>query len=171
MPPTRPGSRPRRRPPPPPWLDDAAEIVNALRRIVRAIELYSQEVRKAFGLTGPQLWALKTLHRHGALPMTDLAIALAVQPSTLSVLIDRLERRGLVRRVRQRGDRRVVDLRLTAGGIRLAARAPSAAQGRLLHGLRDLPPARLRTMRRVLSDLVDIMEAGDVEAQFFFAKE
>jgi DNA-binding MarR family transcriptional regulator len=76
-----------------------------------------------------------------------------------------------VRRVRQRGDRRVVDLRLTAGGIRLAARAPSAAQGRLLHGLRDLPPARLRTMRRVLSDLVDIMEAGDVEAQFFFAKE
>jgi hypothetical protein len=41
----------------------------------------------------------------------------------------------------------------------------------LLYGLRDLPPARLRTMRRVLSDLVGIMEAGDVEAQFFFAKE
>jgi DNA-binding MarR family transcriptional regulator len=171
MPPTRTGSRSRRRRPPPPWLDDAAEIVNALRRIVRAIELYSQEVRKAFGLTGPQLWAMKTLHRHGALSMTDLATALAVQPSTLSLLIDRLQQRGLVRRVRQRDDRRVVELRLTAEGTRLAARAPSAAQGRLLHGLRTLAPSRLRTMRRVLNDLVDMMEAGDVEAQFFFAKE
>lgn len=171
MPPTRTGSRSRRRRPPPPWLDDAAEIVNALRRIVRAIELYSQEVRKAFGLTGPQLWAMKTLHRHGALSMTDLATALAVQPSTLSLLIDRLQQRGLVRRVRQRDDRRVVELRLTAEGTRLAARAPSAAQGRLLYGLRTLAPSRLRTMRRVLNDLVDMMEAGDVEAQFFFAKE
>jgi hypothetical protein len=64
-----------------------------------------------------------------------------------------------------------VELRLTGEGTRLAARAPSAAQGRLLHGLRGLAPARLRTMRRVLSELVDIMEAGDVEAQFFFARE
>ena len=171
MPSTRSGSRPRRPLPPPPWLDDAAEIVNALRRIVRAIELYSQEVRKAFGLTGPQLWAMKTLYRHGVMTTTDLASALAVQPSTLSLLIDRLEARGLVRRQRRRKDRRHVELRLTREGTRLAARAPSAAQGRLLHGLRGLAPARLRTMRRVLSELVDIMEAGDVEAQFFFARE
>jgi DNA-binding MarR family transcriptional regulator len=167
---TRSGSRPRRRVPPP-WLDDAAEIVNALRRIVRALELYSQAVRKAFGLTGPQLWAMKTLHRHGALTMTDLATALAVQPSTLSLLIDRLQKRGLVRRLRQYDDRRVVELRLTAEGARLAARAPSAAQGRLLHGLRSLPPARLRTIRRALGDLVGMMEAADVEAQFFFARK
>jgi DNA-binding MarR family transcriptional regulator len=170
MSPTRSGSPPRRRPPPP-WLDDAAEIVNALRRIVRALELYSQAVHKAFGLTGPQLWAMKTLHRHGALTMTDLATALAVQPSTLSLLIDRLQKRGLVRRLRQRDDRRVVELRLTAEGARLAARAPSAAQGRLLHGLRSLPPARLRTIRRALGDLVGMMEAADVEAQFFFARK
>jgi len=169
MSPIRSGPRPRRRPPP--WLDAAAEIVNALRRIVRALELYSQEVRKTFGLTGPQLWAMKTLHRQGPLTMTDLASALAVQPSTLSLLINRLQSRGLVRKLRQRDDRRVVKLRLTQEGARLAAKAPSAAQGRLLHGLRGLPPARLRTMRRVLSDLVDMMEAGDVEAQFFFAKE
>jgi DNA-binding MarR family transcriptional regulator len=171
MAPTRSGSRPHRRLTPPPWLDDAAEIVNALRRIVRALELYSQEVRKAFGLTGPQLWAMKTLHRHGAMTATDLASALAVQPSTLSLLIDRLEARGLVRRQRRRSDRRQVELRLTREGAGLAARAPSAAQGRLLHGLRGLAPARLRTMRRVLRELVDIMEAGDVEAQFFFGKD
>ena len=170
MSPSRSRSRPRR-PPPPAWLDDAAEIVNALRRIVRALELYSQEVRKAFGLTGPQLWAMKTLHRHGPMTTADLASALAVQPSTLSLLIDRLQARGLVRRQRPEGDRRLVELRLTANGARLAARAPSAAQGRLLHGLRALPPSRLRAMRRVLNDLVDMMEARDVEAQFFFGKE
>lgn len=166
--------RPPRRPPRAPALslpDDAIDIVNALRRIVRAIELYSQDVYKNFGLTGPQLWALKTLHRRGALATTDLAQALAVQPSTLSVLVDRLEKRGFVRRIRPREDRRFVEIELTAQGVALAARAPEPAQGRLLHGLRGLPPRELRAIRSSVNRLVDMMEASDVEARFFYSDD
>ena len=117
--------------------DEAFDIVNGLRRIVRAIELYSQEVYKGFGLTGPQLWALKTLSRRGTLATTDLATALAVQPSTLSVLVDRLEKRGLVRRDSPRGGSTIRGNQPHAPGAALAARAPEPAQGRLLHGLRS----------------------------------
>ncbi len=152
-------------------VEESTPIVNGLRRIVRAIELYSQEVYKQYGLTGPQLWALKTLHRRGPLATSELAQALAVQPSTLSLLIDRLEDRGLVRRLRPRDDRRFVEVALTAKGTDLAARAPEAAQGRLLHGLQRLPPADRERIRRAVEDLVGMMEASDVEARFFFSDD
>jgi DNA-binding MarR family transcriptional regulator len=151
--------------------DEAGTIVNGLRRVVRAIELYSQEVYKTYGVTGPQLWAVKTLHRDGPLSAGELARALAVQPSTLSILTARLEQRGLVRRVRARRDRRFVELALTPAGVKVAAAAPEPAQGRLLHGLRTLPRAQLRMISRSVTLLVEMMEATDVEAHFFFADE
>src|ERR1700745_3157490 len=87
---------------------DTTEIVQGLRRIVKALQTYSQDVRTAYGLTGPQLWALKTLQRHGRLSTGRLAAALAVHQSSVSILVDRLERRALVRRLRGRRDHRVV---------------------------------------------------------------
>mgnify|MGYP001793200353 CR=1 FL=1 len=147
------------------------DIVNGLRRIVRAVELYSQEVFKNFGLTGPQLWALKTLKREGPLATSALAAVLAVQPSTLSILVDRLEHRGLVRRIRPRTDRRFVELALTLKGRVLATRAPEAAQGRLLHGLSRLPAAEQAAIRDAVDHLVAMMEATDVQVRFFFSDD
>jgi DNA-binding MarR family transcriptional regulator len=147
------------------------EIVNGLRRIVRAVELYSQDVLKTFGLTGPQLWALKTLKRQGPLATSALAEALAVQPSTLSILVDRLERRALVRRVRSRADRRIVEIALTPKGRELAARAPEPAQGRLLHGLARLTPREQASILRAVQRLVAMMEATGMEVRFFFSDD
>jgi len=111
------------------------DIVQGLRRIVKALQSYSQDVRNAYGLTGPQLWALKTLQRNGRMSTGRLAAALAVHQSSASILIDRLDKRGLVRRSRGRLDHRFVNLELTKRGAALAADAPEAAQGRLLHAL------------------------------------
>src|SRR6184192_2428036 len=118
------------------------DIVQGLRRIVKALQSYSQDVRNAYGLTGPQLWALKTLQRNGRMSTGRLAAALAVHQSSASILIDRLDKRGLVRRSRGRLDHRFVNLELTKRGAALAADAPEAAQGRLLHALRRCPRAR-----------------------------
>ncbi|HEY6223007.1 MAG TPA: MarR family transcriptional regulator, partial [Gemmatimonadales bacterium] len=109
--------------------------MQGLRRIVKALHTYSQDVRSGYGLTGPQLWALKTLQRQGQMPAGLLAGALVVNQSSISALVDRLARRGLVRRIRGRDDRRVVKIALTGRGRALVADAPEAAQGRLLHAL------------------------------------
>ena len=147
---------------------DAAAIVIGLRRIVRALELYSQEVRRDWGLTAPQLWAIKTLHT-GPCTINQLAESLLVHQSSASLLILRLERRGLVRRSRSKADRRFVRIELTERGISLATEAPEPAQGRLLHGLSAMPSRKVREIRRSIRDLVGAMEAEDVEARFFFA--
>ena len=149
---------------------DVADIVQGLRRITKALEEYSREVYQAYGLTGPQLWALKTLRAHGALTAGELAEALAVHQSSVSVLVARLERRRLVRRVRRRRDRRFVEITLTAAGRSLAEQSPEPAQGRLLHQLRRMPSADVARIRESVDTLVAAMAAGGVEARFFFSE-
>lgn len=168
MPPTPVRRRPR---PHATLMSDTAHIVQGLRRIVKAIQTYSQDVRSAYGLTGPQLWALKTLRREGQMTVGRLAAALAVHQSSISILLDRLEKRGLVRRIRGRPDRRVVQVELTSRGASMAADAPEAAQGRLLHALGSMSAEQLRRTRRVVDQLVAAMEAGDVRARFFFSDD
>jgi MarR family transcriptional regulator, organic hydroperoxide resistance regulator len=143
-------------------------IVAGLRRVVRALEVYSHEVRQSFGLTGPQLWALKTLEQRGPLTAGELAGELLVHQSSASLLVDRLERRGLVRRRRVPSDRRFVRIELSERGLTLSRSAPQAAQGRLLHGLAGMTPSRVRAIRRAVEDLVTAMEAEGLEARFFF---
>jgi DNA-binding MarR family transcriptional regulator len=150
---------------------DTTRIVQGLRRMVKALQTYSQDVRSAYGLTGPQLWALKTLQREGRMTVGRLAAALAVHQSSISILLDRLEKRGLVRRIRSRPDRRVVQVELTKRGAAMATDAPDAAQGRLLHALATMSAEQLRRTRRVVDRLVDAMEAGDVNVRFFFSEE
>ena len=150
---------------------DATLIVQGLRRIVKALHSYSQDVYRQYGLTAPQLWALKTLQRAGRLSAGQLAQALAVHQSSLSTLIDRLEKRGLVSRVRSRGDGRFVLIELTKRGLTLSAMAPEPASGRLLHGLQAMTRADVREIRRAVDRLVQVMEAEDTAARFFFYDE
>lgn len=150
---------------------DATLIVQGLRRIVKALHSFSQDVYRKYGLTAPQLWVLKTLQRDGRLSAGQLAQALAVHQSSLSILIDRLEKRGLVTRVRARGDGRFVLIELTRRGLALSTMAPAPAQGRLLHGLQAMTRAEVSEIRRAVDRLVQVMEAEDTTARFFFSDE
>lgn len=157
--------------PAPAEASDANAIVQGLRRITKALEDYSREVYRDYGLTGPQLWALKTLYHRGPLSAGALAEALVVHQSSVSVLIARLERRRLVRRVRRRSDRRFVEIALTDAGQTLAQRSPEPAQGRLLHELRRMPPGEVAKIRASVEALVTAMAAGGIESRFFFSEE
>lgn len=154
-----------------PGLQDATQIVQGLRRVVKALHAFSQDVYRQYGLTGPQLWALKTLQRAGRLSAGQLARALAVHQSSVSILIDRLVKRGLVQRLRPRGDGRFVHLELTKRGLSLSTMAPEPAQGRLLHGLQAMSRAEVSQIRHAVDQLVTVMEAEDTTARFFFSDE
>jgi DNA-binding MarR family transcriptional regulator len=146
-------------------------IVQGLRRVVKALEAYSRDVESTYGVTGPQLWALKTLERVGPLPVSKLGEELAVHQTSASILVSRLERRGLLKRVRSDKDRRIVLLSLTRAGRAIAARAPEAAQGRLMHGLLAMSEAEVHHIRTSVDRIVIAMEAEEIDATFFFAGE
>jgi len=148
-----------------------AEIMQSLRRIFRAIQQYSEEVLKEFGVTGPQLWALRTIYMEGQLSMGELSRKMYLHMSTVSGVVDRLEEKGYVERARGASDGRVVRISLTKAGKKLVQRGPEAAQGRLLHGLESLSPKEVQIIRSSLDKVVRLMEIQDTKATFFFSEE
>ncbi|HEU4952520.1 MAG TPA: MarR family transcriptional regulator [Holophagaceae bacterium] len=145
-------------------------IFQDIRRIVRALELFSKEVDVKFNLTAPQLWALWELGREGPLALKDLSARIQLHPSTVVGVVDRLESKGLVARKPDPEDRRRVRLSLTAAGRALRRKVPHPAQGRLLHALQQMPERRIAEIEKSVATLVKAMEAEDVEARFFFSE-
>ena len=150
---------------------EISEVMQSLRRIFKAIQDYSHEVSEKFGITGPQLWALKTISQNERLSLSDLGKRMYLHPSTITGVIDRLERKRYVTRIRDQVDRRVIYVQLTAEGKRLAKRAPNPAQGKMIYGLKNLKRRELNLIYDSVGKLVKIMEAQNVKVTFFFDQE
>jgi len=146
-------------------------IMQALRRIFKAIQDYSQEVSHKFGITGPQLWALKTLSTNGSLPLGQLSKMMYLHPSTITGVVDRLEKKGYVVRDRVHKDRRVVMVQLTSKGKKIVGKAPNPIQGKMVYGLSRLQQKNLNSIYDAVGELMEIAEAQNIKATFFFDKE
>jgi DNA-binding MarR family transcriptional regulator len=145
--------------------------MQSLRRIFKAIQDYSQEVNKKFGITGPQLWALKTISTNGSLSPGELSRRMYLHPSTITGVVDRLEKKGYVLRDRGQKDRRIVKVQLTPKGRSLIRKGPNPVQGKMIYGLRKLKERELNSIYDSVEKLVEIMEVQNVKATFFFDHE
>lgn len=114
------------------------EILVVLRRIMRAVEMYSHRLNVEHGVTGPQLVALHALAQRGRLSAQDLARAVQVSRPTITGILDRLERHELVTRTRSDTDRRALNIAITDKGQRLLASAPAALHERFASRLAEL---------------------------------
>lgn len=139
-------------------------ILRSLRRITRAIDLYSRQLAASCGLTGPQLVCLRHIERVGPLTPSRLAREVALSQATVTGIVDRLEAQGLVTRERSRDDRRRVTVGVTAKGRELLGRAPSALHDRFLEELKTLPEERQHAIHATLELVVSMMGAQDIDA-------
>jgi DNA-binding MarR family transcriptional regulator len=137
------------------------EIVAALRRIMRAVDLHSRRLVHEVGLTWPQLAALRAAERLGSCSIGELARALRLGQPTLTGIIQRLARAGYVERSRHQQDGRSVSITITPTGRNLLKDAPSLLQDRFHAEL-----AKLKDWERsqTLASLQRIAEMMDVEA-------
>ena len=99
-------------------------LVDMIRRLVRSVYLDSLKMSKQFGLTGPQSNALRALATGGPMSSSALSKALYVTPSNITGIIDRLESKAYVQRVKKEGDRRVTLINLTGAGRRICESLP-----------------------------------------------
>jgi MarR family 2-MHQ and catechol resistance regulon transcriptional repressor len=93
--------------------------VAAYVRLVRTAETLHAEVSRgllAEGLTASQFSTMKALMLQGPLAQRDIAKYLLKTGGNVTVVVDNLERMGLVTRIRDTEDRRIVFVKLTAEG-------------------------------------------------------
>ncbi len=139
-------------------------VLNALRRIVHAVDLHSRQLIQRCSVTAPQLVCLHTLAEEGTLTSRRLAEEVHVNPSTLVGILDRLERKGLVERQRGQRDRRSVFLSLTEQGRGFVQESPSPLQATLMVKLKQMEQAEQERLASTLEEVVELMEAQKVAA-------
>jgi MarR family transcriptional regulator, organic hydroperoxide resistance regulator len=93
-----------------------AEIEDLLRNVSTILKKRGRDILSHFDITPPQLDALLVLRDFGELSMGELCGKMFLACSTATDLIDRMERNGLIERVRDTTDRRVIRLRVLAKG-------------------------------------------------------
>jgi DNA-binding MarR family transcriptional regulator len=140
---------------------DAMEAATSIARAHQVVMAAADRALAPFGLTFSRFEALALLHfsRRGALPMGRVGARLQVHATSVTTLVDRLERDGLVRRVPAAGDRRSVLAQITDRGREVVPRAAEALAA-VRFGLAGVDEGEvravatsLRAVRRAAGDL------------------
>lgn len=147
------------------------EVVMALRRIIRAVDLHSHALVARCGLTGPQLMVLKELVEGHPRSVGEVARGVHLSQATVTGILDRLEERGAVSRTRSRDDRRRVEVATTDRGRQALAAAPPLLQESFVRAFGQLPSWEQTQILSSLQRLVALMEAGNLAVSPILAIE
>ena len=135
--------------------EDISRIVEAIIYLYTESRRLTKEVARDYGLTGPQVTALKLLEAVDEISLSKLSARMSAKNSTVTGIVDRMEQRGLVRRTRSERDRRVIFLHLTAEGRELADAIPVTSMEIFGEALRGLRGEDRNELRRILNEVSD----------------
>lgn len=136
----------------------AAAILSALRRISHATDSHSKALSRFTGLSLPQRIVLDAVATLGETTTGKLSKAVSLSQATVTVVLDKLEDKGLVERYRSRTDRRIVHARLCAKGRRVLMSLPPTPYDNFLDRLYSLEPTAQKRLRRVVEDIAVLLE-------------
>ncbi|MGD2063667.1 MAG: MarR family transcriptional regulator [Nitrospirota bacterium] len=140
------------------------DILIALRRIVRAIDLHSRRLAEEYGLTGPQVVLLREVVRGGEIHVAELAKNISLSHATVTDILNRLERRELIVRTRSVTDRRRILVHPTEQAVALVNRSPPLLQERFEERLARLHHWERAQILSVLQRVASMMDARQIDA-------
>lgn len=134
-----------------------AEIDELLRGVGAILRKRGRDILSNFEITNPQFDALLVLRDYGDLTMGELCAKMYLACSTATDLIDRMERNGLIERVRDTADRRVIRLKVLPKGEAVIDEVLEARQGYLASILSELDAADKERLIGALEQLNYLM--------------
>ena len=130
-----------------------AAIVADFRASIGELKCLGSERLVRLGVSMAQLHVMHLLERHGELAMSRLAETLDVSLSAATGLVDRVEERGFVERIRVPSDRRIVLVRITAAGRQMLEEVEVLRVGIIQQVLDELDEAQLAGVASAMADL------------------
>lgn len=140
------------------------ELLIALRKIIRSIDMHSRKLNKDVGLTGPQLMILQNVGKNDGVMVREIAETINLSSATVTSVLDRMEARGLVKRVRSTIDKRKVGVYLTDKGELALSTAPLPLQENFTNKFNELEEWEQSQMVATLQRLASMMNAQNVDA-------
>ena len=143
-------------------------IIN-LRKIIRAIDMNSKKLIKRVGLTGPQLVLLHEIARSGEITAGEIARAVSLSQATVTGILERLEKRGLLVRQRSERDKRRIMVSITEAGRQILEKGPPLMQEAFVEKFSSLQDWEQTMILSALQRLVSIMDAKAIDASPFLS--
>ena len=145
-------------------LDLCNEVLKTLRKIIRAIDLNSKKNVREYNLTGPQLLVLKDLFDNGASPVGSLAKRVLLSHATVTEIIDRLEKKAYVRRVKSKEDKRKIFVFLEEKARDVLKKNPSLIQEKFVREFSLLPDWEKSMILSNFQKVAFLMDAENIDA-------
>ncbi|KJF42740.1 MULTISPECIES: MarR family winged helix-turn-helix transcriptional regulator [Draconibacterium] len=145
---------------------ETRDILIKIRKIVRSVDIESKKIQKEHGVSIPQVLCLNFLHESPNYQTTqgELRKFLNLNPSTVSGIINRLEKKGYLARLPKSGDKRVVNIALTSSGDQLLSTMPSLLHEQLSEKLLQLSEEEFGVVEAGLNTLVKILDIEKIDA-------
>ncbi|MBA6234425.1 MULTISPECIES: MarR family winged helix-turn-helix transcriptional regulator [unclassified Colwellia] len=140
------------------------QLLIALRKVIRAIGLHSKQLNKTSGLTTPQLLIMLEIDKTSGINSSQVAKNVNLSAATVTNILDRLENKGLVSRVRSTQDKRKVSLYLTEDGKALLLNAPQALQEHFIENFANLAQWEQSQLLSSMERLAGMMDANEIDA-------
>ena len=153
----------------PPEHEISDNVLIALRKIIQAIDLNSKRLVKQVGLTGPQLVILQEISRLGNVSVGEVAKNVSLSQGTVTGILERMGKRGLIARQRSNHDKRRVMVQITETGKKLLTNAPPIMQESFLEKFNQLQNWEKTMILSALQHLVVMMDAKAIDAAPFLS--
>jgi len=152
---------------------DFTDVLTSLRRIIRTVNLESKRIEKEYGISIPQLLCLHFLRKQKNYQAShkQLKDQLSLNASTVTGIISRLEKKGLVAKLPRFGDRRVSLVTLTAKGEDTLNNSPQPMHLKLSRKLEKLSPDELDKLQQAFVLISNFLEADDLDASPILTSE
>ncbi len=137
------------------------EIGQTVQHLVRVMQLFERDQIKPHGFTTSQAYVLTQLNKTPHLNMNELSDKLNAKTSTMTRIVNNLVRDGLIERVRDETDRRIVVVQLTSQGEFAAAELEASIYDYYQKIAANLPEGKIEEVLSAVDLLVDAFDRAN----------
>jgi DNA-binding MarR family transcriptional regulator len=148
-----------------PPLGEVLEFMRLLWAVDHGLQSTSKRMESTLGLTGPQRLVLRLVGRFPGITAGRLAQIMHVHPSTLTGVLKRMEKRGLLERKSDPLDGRKALFALTEAGRGLDVPSEGTVESAVQRAIARIPRARLQNAQEVLTALAQELGAGEPQPE------
>ena len=141
--------------------ENSAEInklIESIQELIRTAYIYPLKKSKACDLTLSQNKVVKILAANGSLSSAELSRKLFVTPSNITGIIDRLEKKKLVERIRKKNDRRIYLISLTEQGKEIEEFLIDPYEQKIGANLKKIKPERVEELASAVRQIISLID-------------
>ena len=140
------------------------DLLVSLRKIMQAVDLHSKDLKKKFGLTGPQLVILRHVAVNEAISVSELAKSVSLSQATVTDIVNRLAKNNFLTKRRSDTDKRRVMIIPLVKCHEILEMAPPPLQETFTNRFENLENWEKLMLLSALERIIQMMSATEIDA-------